>query len=223
MDTYTDWLSDYLDGELDADRRAALEAHLAKCDACRSALGDLRTIVADARALESGEPQVDLWPGIAARIEAEREIALPLPRAPHARRRFSFTAPQLAAASVVLMLASAGTVALLTRGAPSAAPSAAAPAGSVVPAATGAPAAGAADAELAELEAALAGGETQLDPATVAVLRRNLLIIDQALAEARAALQSDPANPYLSRHYENTLNKKRELLQQAGSIGRGST
>ena len=58
---------------------------------------------------------------------------------------------------------------------------------------------------------------------TFAVLRRNLLIIEQALVEARAALDADPANPYLSRHYENTLNKKRELLLQAGSIARGST
>src|SRR5690606_30007762 len=110
------------------------------------------------------------------------------------RRRLSFTVPQLAAASLVLMLASAGSVALLTRAAPADGPAAAQSAGPVVPASTGTPA----DAELGELEAALAGGETQLDPATIAVLRRNLLIIDQALAEARAALQSDPANPYLS-------------------------
>lgn len=222
MDAYTDWLSEYLDDELDAARRDALEAHLAECDACRGALADLRTIVADAAALAPGEPPHDLWPGIAARIEAGRMVALPQSHAT-GRRRLSFTVPQLAAASLVLMLASAGSVALLTRAAPGDGPAAAPPAGSVVPAAAGTPAAAAADAELVELEAALAGGETQLDPATIAVLRRNLLIIDQALAEARAALQSDPANPYLSRHYANTLNKKRALLQQAGSIGRGST
>lgn len=106
----------------------------------------------------------------------------------------------------------------MLRGGNAVAPTAIAPAGAVVPVSSGST-----DADLAELEAVLATGERQLDPATVAVLRRNLLIIEQALVEAQAALEADPANPYLSRHYQNTLNKKRELLQHAATVARGST
>lgn len=225
-DAYMDRLSEYLDGSLDAGERQELEQHLAGCEPCRATLEELRGIVAEADALQPVEPPTDLWPGIAARIESEREVSLPLaaggaPVGAQRRggmRRLSFTLPQLAAAAVVLVLTSAGSVWMLAGGERAGPANPGSPAGAIVPVSTGTP-----DSELAELEAALAGGERQLDPATVAVLRRNLLIIEQALVEARAALQADPANPYLSRHYENTLNKKRELLLQAGSIARGST
>lgn len=222
-DTYTDRLSDYLDGALDPDECSVLEIHLAECDACRNTLAELREVVAGAQALEPVEPDRDLWPMIAARIEREREVQLPLAgQAQHqGMRRLSFTIPQLAAAAVVLVLASAGTAWMLLAGETAAPMASASPAGSIVP--VSATDATSGDADLAQLEAALAGAEAQLDPATVAVLRRNLLIIEQALVEAQAALDADPANPYLSRHYENTLTKKRELLLQAGSIARGST
>ncbi|HEU5210087.1 MAG TPA: zf-HC2 domain-containing protein [Longimicrobiales bacterium] len=221
-DAYMDRLSEYLDGSLDAGERQELEQHLAGCEPCRATLEELRSIVGEAGALQPVEPLTDLWPGIAARIESEREVSLPLAAGGAQRRggmrRLSFTLPQLAAAAVVLVLASAGSVWMLTGGERAGPANPGAPAGAIVPVSTATP-----DSELAELEAALAGGERQLDPATVAVLRRNLLIIEQALVESRTALQADPANPYLSRHYENTLNKKRELLLQAGSIARGST
>ena len=229
-DPYTERLSDYIDGALTTSEARDVEAHLAGCDACRAAVAELRSIIADAGTLEATMPASDLWPAIAARIEAERERQLPgaggLEAAParNARsgmRRLSFTIPQLAAAAVVLVFASAGGAWMLTRASGPAPAIAGAPSGSVVPVST--VGATSPDTELAELEAALTGGEQQLDPTTVAVLRRNLLIIEQALVEARAALDADPANPYLSRHYENTLNKKRELLLQAGSIARGST
>lgn len=223
-DRYMDQLSDYLDGALDAPERLALEEHLAGCDECRTTLDELRAIVAQANALAPVEPATDLWPAIAARIESERELMMPLPAEGGrvsarggSRRRLSFTIPQLAAAAVVLVLASGGSVWML-RGGNAVAPTAIAPAGAVVPVSSGST-----DADLAELEAVLATGERQLDPATVAVLRRNLLIIEQALVEAQAALEADPANPYLSRHYQNTLNKKRELLQHAATVARGST
>jgi len=222
-DTYTDQLSDYLDGALDPAERRVLEDHLVECDACRTTLTELRAVVASASALEPLEPARDLWPMIAARIERERDVPLRLAdQARHrAMRRLSFTIPQLAAAAVVLVLASAGAVWMLMAGDTATPMVAGSTSGSAVP--VSAQNATPGDAGLAQLEAALAGGQTQLDPGTVAVLRRNLLIIEQALVEAQAALAADPANPYLSRHYENTLTKKRELLLQAGSIARGTT
>ena len=229
-DPYIERISDYIDGALTPDEARDVETHLAGCDACRTAVAELRSIVAEARALEPTVPATDLWPAIAARIDAERELELPVAggledvptrNARSGMRRLSFTIPQLAAAAVVLVFASAGGAWMLARDSGPASAIAGEPSGSVVPVSN--VTATSPDTELAELEAALTGSEQQLDPTTVAVLRRNLLIIEQALVEARAALDADPANPYLSRHYENTLNKKRELLLQAGSIARGST
>lgn len=63
-------LTDYLDGALEPARREALERHLAGCDACASLEADLRQLTRDAAALPPLEPARDLWPAIAARIEA---------------------------------------------------------------------------------------------------------------------------------------------------------
>jgi anti-sigma factor RsiW len=222
-DTYTERLSEYLDGELDAAGRADVDAHLQTCAACRAVLDELRAVARAGRALGPLEPAQDLWPGIADRIAAERDVALPLRRLSRAPRRLSFTVPQLAAAAVALMFLSGAAVRMLSR-----AESAGVIAGTDDPgvravlASAGTGPAGS-DSTIAQLERMLRDSEANLDPATVAVLQRNLIIIDEALAEARAALASDPANAYLSRHYENTMRKKFELLRQAGSIGRGST
>src|SRR5438552_8288217 len=109
-DQWTDRLSEYLDEELAAPERTALEAHLASCDACRTTLEELRRVVTNARALDDRPPAADLWPAVAARIGlSPREQARPVVR------RFSFTVPQLAAASVVLALLSAGAAWLIVR------------------------------------------------------------------------------------------------------------
>lgn len=272
-DRYTERLSAYLDDDVSVDERREIAAHVETCAPCRSVLADLRTVVAEARALEPGEPPHDLWPGIAARIEAERDVVLPLAVTPPRTRRFSFTVPQLAAASLALVMASGASAWMLGRavatpavatapaddappaasdamtgtqtevvaaqpdvaasqqdiaaaqpGIPTAQPSVQPRPGTAAqPVSTSAvtPVDDSTAMQVAQLERMLVDGETALDPATIAVLRRNLLIIDAALAEASAALETDPANPYLSRHYQNTMLKKLELLRQAGSIGRG--
>ena len=64
---------------------------------------------------------------------------------------------------------------------------------------------------------------TQLDPETVRVVEENLQVIDDAIAEARAALARDPANGYLFRHLDQTLTRKVDLLRRAASATLRST
>ena len=52
---WTDRLSDYLDGELSADERGAVEAHLRGCGSCAAVLEDLKRVVA--RCLEKQRDQ----------------------------------------------------------------------------------------------------------------------------------------------------------------------
>src|SRR2546426_554958 len=121
-DQWTDRLSEYLDGELAAAERSALEAHLAGCAACASTLDELRRVVARARALDDRPPTTDLWQPIAEQIgitsEAHRVASLEQQRA---RRRVSFTVPQLTAAAIALMVLS-GSTAWLWLGQPGAPP-----------------------------------------------------------------------------------------------------
>ena len=74
MDTWTGRLSEYLDDTLAGSERAALDAHLAGCAACRATLDELRRVVARARGLEDRPPAADLWPGIAERIGVSAEV-----------------------------------------------------------------------------------------------------------------------------------------------------
>lgn len=215
-DQWTDRLSEYLDGELPAAERNALESHLPGCARCRAVLADLRGVVARAQALEDRPPETDLWPGIRAQLtRAPRGVRHDRP----GRRRFIFTAPQLLAASIALVLLSGGGVwVALHPTAVDVAP-AAGPPSSPQP---GTPIrvtwTSQADQAVAELQEALLRTESRLDTGTVRVVRQNLAIIDRAIAEARAALQRDPRNRYLNLHLANTMRRKVELLRRINAL-----
>jgi len=228
-DHWTDRLSEYLDGDLLTGERTALEAHLLGCPACRATLAELRRVVARAQALDDTPPAADLWPAIARRIGGGAVPARPDDvgdlAAHRARRRISFTVPQLAAAGIALMLVSGSVVwKVLGRGAN---PVAVGPS-AIAPPPDGAPAAWSGDAPydqvIARLEQLLAQNRGALDTATVRVLEKNLQIIDRAIAEARAALAADPASAYLNHHLARTMRRKVDLLRQASAIaGAGTT
>ena len=60
--------------------------------------------------------------------------------------------------------------------------------------------------------------KAQLDPATVAIIEKNLQIIDAAIAQSRAALAKDPASRLLSDQLTHALDKKVELLRTAAFL-----
>src|SRR4051812_31502339 len=111
-DTFTDRLSEYVDDEISREERRAIEAHLETCADCREVLSEIRSVVAPAGALEDTAPANDLWPAVAARVSAERprRAGVALFKRILSSRRFSFTLPQLAAASLAVMLLSGGVV-----------------------------------------------------------------------------------------------------------------
>ncbi len=218
-DQWTDRLSEYLDGELGAAERAALEAHTASCADCRTTLAELRRVVVRAQGLDDRPPAADLWPEVAARIGlssgARRAVS----------RRFSFTVPQLAAAAITLALCSGGAAWLLSRSpAPTPAPTALAARGGgergvpALVAAASSPTDQRYAAQVADLERALARGRGRLDTATVRVIQKNLAIIDRAIRDAQSALASDPANSYLNLHLAQEMRRKLELLRQAAAL-----
>lgn len=227
---WTDRLSEYLDGELDAVETARLEAHLAACDECRTTLTELRRVVNEAARLEDVPPENDLWPAILERIRAGDAEMLPFPAAPAPPRRgFHFSVPQLAAAATVLVSLGAGAVWLMTRPAAEPAPTVAETEAAPPPAqqamATQLVASTQAPYEEAirQLERELDRRRPNLDSATIAVVERNLRIIDAAIAEARAALQNDPSNVWLYQHLDNTTMRKIDLLRRAASMRSAGT
>lgn len=220
-DKWTERLSEYIDGGLTREENEALEAHLMTCADCGRTVAELRAVVARAGQVIDRPPENDLWPGVASRIAETPDTVDTV--TPHTRRRFSFSMPQLAAASVVLVLLSSGTVFMMMQR--NAQPIAQAPAttqqrGTVIPANTTAENY---DTAIEELERTLASGRSELDTATVRVLEKNLRTIDVAIAEARQALGRDPGNTYLNRYLDKTMQRKVQLLRRATRILRAHT
>ena len=211
-DQWTDRLSEYLDGELDAQERLALEAHLSGCAECRVTLEELRGVVARAQGLEDRPPKADLWPGIDARLTPGRRGGAGVSQ----HRRLSFSVPQLLAASIALVLLSSGGTWLALKSRPSAisAPGPAAAPGIAMSAGW----TSRTDLAVAELQDALTQNESRLDTATVRVVRQNLAVIDRAIGQAQKALQADPGNAYLNLHLANTMRQKIELLRRANAL-----
>jgi len=218
-DIWTNRLSEYLDGELDNTERAALDAHLATCGACFATLGELKRVVARAQALQDSQPDKDLWPSIRARLSPEHASGGGARHAATtARRRFTFSVPQLLAASVALVLMSGGAVGIAMHQQPSNTPAPAAARLHERGMATAASWTGTTDAAIADLQASLTQNESRLDTTTVRIVRQNLAIIDRAIAEARVALQKDPGNAYLNLHLANTMRRKVELLRRVNDL-----
>ena len=216
-DRFTAQLSPYLDGELDDLSRARLESHLAECLDCTRALADLRAIVAAAPQYEGREPSRDLWADIERRLDEPEAVPISRPAVqpsslPASRQRFGWR--ELIAASIVMAAVGGGAVWIVLNEGKSVVTTAAAPA----------PAADLRNVEFADreydaavrdLEQLLAEGRGRLDSATVRTIEASLSKIDDAIFEARAAVQQDPANAYLSRQIAANMRRKLNLLRVA--------
>jgi len=160
-------------------------------------------------------PARDLWPGVAARLDT----AAMTPRS----RQIAFTLPQLAMAASLLIAVASGLTWLAARPDP--------PATQQIVVAQSEPNglvegdvqnANFADAQfnaaVSDLERILRDERDRLDPRTVLVIERNLKAIDDAIQEARMALNDDPANTYLNSHLADARRRKLELLRHATTL-----
>lgn len=214
---WQDRLSEYADGTLAPAERADCEAHLARCAECTGLVLELRAVARQAARLEDSAPAGDLWPGIAARIARADVIDITRARRP---RIFGWMA---AAAVAVALAGGAMAWGILQQTTPSVTP---VPVATTEPAPSGEltvlPAMAQAEATYssaeADLRAILNEGRDRLNPATVAVLERNLALIDSAIAQTETALRNDPASAYLNSYLARTMQRKLTLLRQAATL-----
>jgi hypothetical protein len=253
-------LSDWLEHDVDAGTRIALERHAAGCARCAALVADLASIRREAASLPELVPSRDLWPEIEARIEAP-VITLDRARAPRSagalwagRRGWWLGA---AAAGLVAVTASVTYLATMRVG-PEPTIAAADPAvvrtpdttqpeemtdpeamlasetprdNARVPSGQGGarqsrPASTPSDVteaseysrDVAQLRAIVTQRRADLDSTTIAVLEKNLELIDRAIAESRAALQRDPASEFLADQLARAMTKKVAILRTAALL-----
>jgi anti-sigma factor RsiW len=199
-------LDDFVAGDVTPDERDAVTAHLESCPACRAAAASVQRLFAQAKArLRPVEPEHDLWPGIAARIGG----ATPA-------RQYSASRPALAAAAAVLLVA-ASVVGVRLAGRQTG--------GAVTRARVGrAGAATLASYEVVQTRATFATARRQLvavfesrrrmmSPQTVAVVEKNMRVIDEAVREMEAALARDPGNAHLPALLVAAYDQEIDMLQ----------
>lgn len=72
--------------------------------------------------------------------------------------------------------------------------------------------------EIEMLQMVVSQRKSQLDSSTIAIIEKNLQIIDAAIAQSRAALARDPASKLLGEQLTHALDKKVELLRTAALL-----
>jgi hypothetical protein len=165
-------------------------------------LESLQTLLADARVHRASRPP-GTWAAIERRIESGSKTGVVALSGRRSSRARIFL---LAAAAVVLMVLSSAVTSLWIK--------------------RGGEGQGfaASQAEYAQATAELAQKIEQnpagVSPRTLAILERNLAIIDAAIREAEQALKTDPGDPTLEEMLLARYQQRLELLQRAARSGR---
>jgi hypothetical protein len=219
---YADAIQEMVDGTLGPIRRSELQIHLDQCDGCRALLQDLERIRDLAASLDRPIVPNRVWLQVAGRLRQEGRIRPPVVVSVPKHRRYVLVA--VAAALLIAVGASLLMLLPLERGS-----------GNQL--ATSRPASGngtpgaavqidqsdiAAEFRLAEehyqnaiakLEEAAKSDQSAIDPQTAAMLQKNLQVIDQAIAESRAAFRSEPTSTPARDSLFEALKRKVSLLQ----------
>jgi anti-sigma factor RsiW len=210
---YLNSIHELVDGTIGAIRRAELEQHLGGCEACRALVADLEQIRDAAAALPDMRPPDRVWLQIAGRLRQEGRITTaPQPE----RTQHSYVAWLAIAAALVI---AAGSAVLLliprtTTPSPSAAPVAVVPGKSVETVQNEVEVAQQQfEKAIADLEKVAKANQQALDAGTSATIDKNLGILDQAIAENRAAVKSEPASVAARETLFDALRQKVSLLQ----------
>ncbi|MDB4907881.1 MAG: hypothetical protein JWO05_2665 [Gemmatimonadetes bacterium] len=74
------------------------------------------------------------------------------------------------------------------------------------------------DREIRTLRRIIETRRNQIDPVTLAIIEKNLSVIDTAIAECKLALARDPASRFLVETLNSSLNNKVELLRSAAML-----
>jgi hypothetical protein len=229
-------MNDYIDGRLDAGRRAIVSQHLETCESCQREHADLTSLLQSTATLpQSVLPPDDIWTGIRSSIDHRKEVTLLVgepatqahldgtPSTQVARPWWAYRS-LLAAAAIVLVIVSSGLTAIMLRESN----------GSTQMGSVSAPVrnegarllpAGFRRAEteylhtITQLRATLQAHRAVLRPETIAAVEHSLSVIDAAIEEARAALLSDPSNATLVDLLTASYERKVDLLRRAADLG----
>jgi hypothetical protein len=205
-------LGEYADRTLPASRAAAVEAHLADCASCRAFVTDVQTLSSLATSLERRTPPPHVWTRIAATLQAETDprpwwnpFVSPLGWRP------------LFASGVMVLLLSGATwlswreATVQSERASSVAAQDAARATDLQSAPLDATRAMAS--QISDLEGIVDAGAEMLPGETRAAYQVNDAVLEQAIGQSRAAVESEPTDNFAQQSLFEALQSKLTLLK----------
>jgi hypothetical protein len=219
-----DRAADIVDGDVPAALRPAIDAHLASCGACRATVADLQRIAQAAATLGHVAPPTTAWHRIAAGLRADPDFRRLSARSRPGQALVTPGWAWLAAAAVLVVFVGGGLWMLRQ-----AVPGGPHVAGAAVGNATTANPVESVEAELqlaadhyekaiSALERAASQADSPLDPEVTAMLRKNIELIDGAIAESRGALRSEPDNRVAQESLLDAFRRKLALLQDTVAL-----
>jgi anti-sigma factor RsiW len=210
-------ISDYIDGSLELGEQVQIERHLGDCEACRAVRDDLLQIVHFSHQLPQHAPSGAVWTRIQADVAQQRGPWLrAFPWLTWLKtRRLDLSLPQMAATAAAIVIAVSGAVLFSRHESPQ-------------PQVTGAGAQGVSTAEaiplsnsdfqqiekqINRLSESVEQRKVEWDPELRSAFERNLLYVDQCLAECRHQLNDNPADDVSQELMLNAYREKVRLLE----------
>jgi hypothetical protein len=217
-DRYLNAINELVDGTLGPLRRAELDLHLEACDDCRALVKDLQRIADAASSLPALQPPDRVWTQIVDRLQDEGQLS-------GRATGFSFGSNRtwLALAAALILAVSASLFVVFPRDGRVSSPEAAPIADT-----SATPGSNPTDQDpVQKIDSQLASIAQQLDdvieetkksgaamdPQTAAVMQKNMPVINQAIAETRAVLKTDPDNAQARQGLYEMLKRKIQFLQ----------
>jgi anti-sigma-K factor RskA len=210
-------ISDYIDGTLEWGEQVQVERHLADCEPCRAVRDDLLQIVHFSHQLPQHAPSGAVWTRIQADVTQQRGPWFrALPWLTWLKtRHINLTLPQMAATAAALVIAVSTAVLFSRQEAPTQQTTTA-----------DAAAIGGLEAnplsnsdfqqiekQINRLSESVELRKVEWDPELRSAFERNLLYIDQCLAECRHQLSGDPTDGVSQELMLNAYREKVRLLE----------
>ena len=218
---YREAIQELADGTLGPVRRAELQTHLDACAACRALAADLQTIRRTAHDLDVTRPPDHVWLQIADTLRREGRITSVAPGRSRSIAMLAIAATLLLAVGGALYTLypqdQQGTTVTTADGGTATDPIAGgnAPTSDAVQSIADdlTTAERHYQSAIAKLEQVAKTNDGSIDPATAAILEKNLQVIDQAIAESRTALKAEPESAPARDSLFEALRQKVTVLQ----------
>lgn len=213
---YQELISDYIDGSLELGEQTQIERHLADCESCRAVRDDLLQIVHFSHQLPQHAPSGAVWSRIEADVLEDRGSWFRTVSwwAWLKTRHFNLSLPQMAATAAAVVIAVSAVVLVSRQDA------AQNSARAVAPGSLGIEANPLSNPDFQQLEKQInrlsetvEQRKVEWDPELRSAFERNLLYVDQCLAECRHQLNNNPTDDVSQELMLNAYREKVRLLE----------